>query len=784
MRTPPPTDHRLPSTAGATAPGATAPGATVRGATAPAATVVATTATTATPAPAVAAPASAAAGGAWTVGLLAACGIIIAAVAWIACLMLAPTGRSPAATLLSVLSLATAALAACAAVRSARRGDAARRRAEAAERDADAARRDADAARRDAEDRLQQATESAARAARASGDAAEANRAKSEFLANMSHEIRTPLTAILGYADILFDPDPTTEDRLEYIRTIRRNGEHLLALINDTLDLSKIEAGRLEVECAECRPSQVVSDVVSALRVRSADKGVALEVSCTGPLPSTIRTDPTRLRQILINLVGNAIKFTESGSVRLVVGMEPAAPAPAPAASNAETNTPGEPRLRVDVVDTGVGMSEDQVRQIFQPFTQVDSSMRRRIGGTGLGLMISKKLAQLLGGDIAVQSTPGVGSRFTLTVRTGCLDGVPLVRAAPEPRTNGAASPAGGAMVRPSHAAGQRATPGKIDGRILLVEDGVHNRQVVRFYLNKGGATVECAENGRIACETVRAAEAAGRPYDLILMDMQMPEMDGYTATAWLREHGCRTPIIAITAHAMSHDRAKCIEAGCNDYIAKPFERDALLRTVAAHLAPSQSSGPIAAGRPSAEPTPAATRQQAPRQTPQQAPQPPATAAASSFPPVPPAAAPAVSDGPIRSTSTDPDLAAFMPAFIADLPVKVSRLIDVAAKQDAAALRRVAHELKGTSGFYGFASLGETAGRIERMIDASAAGGAATAAIENVAAQVESLVALIRRVEGYDRSKEVAAAAAPGRAQAASAAAAPASAGRAASAGA
>jgi signal transduction histidine kinase/AmiR/NasT family two-component response regulator len=385
----------------------------------------------------------------------------------------------------------------------------------------------------------------------------ELDRLKSEFLANMSHEIRTPLSAVLGFAEVLMEPKITEAERRAHFQTMRRNGEHLLGLINDILDLSKMEAGALQVERLQCDVLRLVKEVESILRPAAAEKGLELDVRCHGRLPSTIVTDPTRLQQILLNLVANALKFTNSGSVTIEIGPM--------------IEGPGEPLLRIAVADTGIGIDPDTLARLFQPFTQADSSTTRRFGGTGLGLVISKRLAELLGGSLTVESVPGSGSRFTVTIATGPLQGVPWLTA----------STAKAAAVAPrSQQAGSGAKQ-RIEGRVLLAEDAVDNQRLISLILQKGGAEVTIADNGAAALERVKAAGEQGRPFDLILMDMQMPVMDGYMATAELRRRGLRTPIIALTAHAMPGDREKCLAAGCDDYASKPVQSGRLIALVA-----------------------------------------------------------------------------------------------------------------------------------------------------------------------------------------------------------
>ncbi|MEW4568287.1 PAS domain-containing protein [Tautonia sp. JC769] len=380
-----------------------------------------------------------------------------------------------------------------------------------------------------------------------------ASRAKSEFLANMSHEIRTPMTAILGYAEVLSrqvdDPDNQV-----CVETIRRNGLHLLEIVNDILDLSKIEAGRLEAERRRFEPDRVVADVRSLMDVRAREKGLRLEVDLPELLPETIESDPTRLRQILVNLVGNAIKFTESGSVRLVVRLE---------------EDPASPRLRFEVVDTGIGITPEQADRLFRPFEQADSSMARLYGGTGLGLAICRRLAELLGGSIGVESEPGVGSRFGVTIATGPLEGIPRV----EPRL-GIESPENQAPGEGSRCA---------DCRVLVVDDRPDIRALSRMHLEDAGALVETAEDGVAAIEAVRRSEAAGTPFDVVVMDMQMPRLDGYAAVARLRRGGFERPVIALTAAAMRGDRERCREAGCDDYLPKPIDPRRLVEVVAHH---------------------------------------------------------------------------------------------------------------------------------------------------------------------------------------------------------
>ncbi|MEM7680408.1 MAG: PAS domain S-box protein [Planctomycetota bacterium] len=413
---------------------------------------------------------------------------------------------------------------------------------------------------------------------RAAKDAAEsANVSKSEFLANMSHEIRTPMTAILGYADLLAhdgDRASAPKHRLDNIDVIRRNGEHLLSIINDILDISKIEAGKMTVEAIDTRPIHIIHDVLSLMDVKAKGKQLRINAECTTDLPDIIPSDPVRLRQILVNLIGNAIKFTEVGGVSLRVAYEPQAHS-----------------IRFEIEDTGIGIRPDQMGGLFNAFAQADTSTTRKFGGTGLGLGISKRLANMLGGDIAVESEPGVGSTFTLTIRAEPDEATPYVPPeqakqvlrdldpAPPPDADTPEAPAQASACDPVQPLAGR--------RILLAEDGPDNQKLIGFHLRKAGAEVTVVENGKLAVQALTIeGQVAGPlldppPFDLLLTDMQMPEMDGYAAAQTLRDLGSTLPIVALTAHAMAGDREKCLAAGCDDYATKPIDKAALLDTCA-----------------------------------------------------------------------------------------------------------------------------------------------------------------------------------------------------------
>ena len=399
---------------------------------------------------------------------------------------------------------------------------------------------------------------------RAKQAAEAADRAKSEFLANMSHEIRTPLTAILGYTDLLTSPNLPEADRRTHVETIGRNGQVLLRLLNDILNLSKIDVGKISLEVSDCPLLDTLSDVVSLMRVRTLDKPVNLQVEHVFPLPKTIRTDSVRLRQILMNLIGNAIKFTEHGTVLVTVRL---------------VGEGARRRIEFAVQDTGIGIAPEEVARLFEPFTQADASTARRFGGTGLGLAISKRLAKMLGGDIKVESWPKVGSTFTLSIDPGPLDGVPLLGASPE-------------QARAQETPASSAAGASLSGRVLLAEDGEDNQRLIRAILVTAGLDVDMAQDGRVACQKALQSAAEGSPYHLILMDIQMPEVDGYEATRQLRAKGWCGPIIALTAHAMAGDRLKCLEVGCDSYLSKPIEKRSFLATVAQYLAEEPQPSP------------------------------------------------------------------------------------------------------------------------------------------------------------------------------------------------
>jgi len=366
------------------------------------------------------------------------------------------------------------------------------------------------------------------------------------------------MTAILGFADILSANANNSAD-IDAINTISRNGEYLLQIINDILDLSKIEAGRFEVDRRSCSIPQIVADVVSLMQVRAAAKKLTLDVDYEGPIPETIQTDPVRLRQILVNLLGNAVKFTVSGSVRLRVGLA------------ANQHEPA--RMQFTVIDSGIGMTEEDMSHLFQPFSQGHSSVNQVNGGTGLGLAISKRLAVILGGDITATSAFRRGSTFTLTIDPGPLNGIRMLTHPDQAIEH----------YKPEFSKSEKPKIA-ICGRILLAEDGPDNQRLISYMLKEAGAEVTIAENGQVAIEKALSLCTGEKPFDLILMDMQMPVLNGYEATKKLRDLGYRGPIIAITAHAMTEDRQKCIDAGCTDYITKPIIQNHFLSLISKYM--------------------------------------------------------------------------------------------------------------------------------------------------------------------------------------------------------
>jgi CheY-like chemotaxis protein len=395
----------------------------------------------------------------------------------------------------------------------------------------------------------------------ARNDADSANRSKTEFLANMSHEIRTPMTAILGYVDLLADhgdANPDAPSRDEAVETIRRNARHLLSLINDILDLSKIEAGQMNLDRQRVRTLDLVQDALRLMDDRARQKGIALRLALDGEVPDTIVTDPTRLRQVLINLLGNAVKFTEQGSVTLTLRRDVGHPS----------------RLEFEVADTGIGMTPEQLSRLYQPFVQADSSTTRRYGGSGLGLAITRRCTDMLGGGISVRSALGSGTTFTFSVDAGDLTGTQPARLRAPGEQPGAGLQLPTAVRQPLSGV-----------RVLLAEDGIDNQRLIRFHLERAGAKVDVVDNGAKAIERVQDSSRLDR-HDVILMDMQMPVMDGYEAVRRLVAAGVRVPTIALTAHAMPGDREKCIEAGCTEYLCKPVDPRALIAAIRHVIAP------------------------------------------------------------------------------------------------------------------------------------------------------------------------------------------------------
>jgi len=489
-------------------------------------------------------------------------------------------------------------------------------------------------------------------------EAEAANRAKSEFLANMSHEIRTPMNAILGFTELLRRGFSKNErETNKYLNTIHSSGQHLLALINDILDLSKVEAGKLEVERIACSPHAIVHQAVLELEARAAEKNIRLEFTASGLVPETVQSDPLRLRQIVLNLVNNAIKFTERGGVRVNARFLPGEP----------------PRYALDIIDSGIGIPPEKIGALFEAFVQADSSITRKYGGTGLGLVISRKFARALGGDVKVSSEPGKGSVFTVTFETGPLAGVPMLT--PE---------------QLHERAGERAADATKErwsippARVLVVDDGAENRELVSLVLSQQGLWVEQAEDGQVA---VTMARKGG--FDLILMDMQMPVMDGYTATRAIRASGMKVPIVALTANAMSGFEAQMTEAGCDAFLTKPIDIDKLIATLAPLL-----GGQRVEARAAAPTQPAAAAQ-------------PASARG--------VAAPAITSRLAGESALLPVLRKFR----ARLNQRMAEARELESRSDYAAIAQFAHWLRGSAGSMGYDAFTAPASELEAAAKAA-----------------------------------------------------------------
>lgn len=391
--------------------------------------------------------------------------------------------------------------------------------------------------------------ESARQAGKMTQEAIEAGRAKGEFLANMSHEIRTPMNAIVGFSSLLAEEELTSEQE-EYVSAIQNGSDNLLGLINDILDFSKIEAGQMDVEKVEFSLGKLLRSVSALMKPSADEKGLEFKIIEVGELPANIFTDPTRLRQCLINLVGNAIKFTANGHVHIRLSLE---------------NKKDGSYITIKVEDSGIGIPQDRQQDMFDSFTQADGSTTRKYGGTGLGLAITKQLAGLLGGLLSVSSEEGAGSVFSLTIPTG-------IDASKEP------------VLKRNIVAAESGTKPRIEqvnftGSVLVAEDNKVNQKYMELMLGKMGFEVTISADGNATVEKGLSCQ-----YDLIFMDIQMPFKNGYEVTGILRKEGITTPIIALTAHAMVGDDEKCISAGCDDYLSKPVNKKELLDVISKYL--------------------------------------------------------------------------------------------------------------------------------------------------------------------------------------------------------
>ena len=365
-----------------------------------------------------------------------------------------------------------------------------------------------------------------------------ANETKSAFLANMSHEIRTPLGAVIGFSELLVSDEMSEDEKKNAVAIIKRNGKLLSTIINDILDLSKVEAGKLEIESAPVSLRDILAEISTLLKLEADGKGIKFDVVYDGEIPKTVHTDPTRLRQVLFNIIGNAIKFTQRGSVIVTVKIE-------------------NSKILFTVKDTGTGISQEQAARLFSPFTQADATMTRRFGGTGLGLVLSKKLANALGGDVVLaRSELGAGSTFVVSIDPHIAKG----------ETEKPAPKAEAAVPR-------LAELSKFN--ILIVDDSLDNLELFKHILTLTGARVDTANNGREGVEKAMRGD-----FNAILMDLQMPEMDGYEATKELRKQGFKRPIIALTAHAMKEERQRCLDNGFDNHLTKPIDRKSLLNVL------------------------------------------------------------------------------------------------------------------------------------------------------------------------------------------------------------
>ncbi len=535
-----------------------------------------------------------------------------------------------------------------------------------------------------------------------------ANRAKSEFLANMSHEIRTPMNSVFGMTELLLGT-PVTDAQRKMLRTVQKSAQSLLAILNEVFDFSKIEAGRLELEHIDLSVADVVEEVTALLAHMSQAKSLSVKTEIADSLRTPLRGDPARLRQVLMNLVSNAIKFTETGCVQIRVENDPV---------GRESETAGLRRVRIEVSDTGIGIPEDVVPRLFNAFTRADGTMTRKYGGSGLGLVIAKQLCRLMGGDIVVASELGRGSIFTATIQLERPppDALPVRRSQPGPVPRAD-------FTEPSSSTEEflPVLSPPIAARVLLAEDNAINREVAVAMLADLGCTTTVVPDGRQACEALEHDQ-----FDIVLMDCQMPEMDGFDATREIRRRettrtrelgGKRVPIIALTANALAGDRTRCLAAGMDDFISKPFRKKDLRDALNTALATARTTAP---------------------QT--------STDAVLPTRGLDPAALDALRA--LRRAGRPSVLATVIDLFLSRAPTQMEEMQLAAQQRDATTARNLAHQLKSNAASLGAHGLSSAFSRIET----AATGG-----------KLETLTALVRRAgDEFERTLPLLRAAAHG----------------------